>query len=150
MQAVDDKGRVAIPADLRIAAERNSEARQVFVGMSEIDPCLTAYDVAWSNHLHAQLKRIETLAIERGEKVDPRAQRRAFGGVDKAPFDGSGRFVLPTFYRGKAKIGKWAFFSGAGDTFDIWAPEVLMTAPDVDPFLREMCEFLCQQKGVAL
>ncbi len=150
LQSVDEKGRVAIPADLRNAAERNSDVRQVVVGMSEIDPCLTAYDLAWSKELHARLERIERLAIDRGETVDLRAKRRAFGQVEKAPFDGSGRFVLPTFFRQKAKIGRWAFFSGAGDTFDIWAPEQLMQAPDVDPFLREMCEFLCQQKGVAL
>ena len=71
--------------------------------------------------------------------------------MERAPFDASGRFVIPPFFRAKAKIGKWAFFTASGETFDVWAPEVLMANADPEnEDIREICEFLCQQKGVAL
>lgn len=150
LQAVDQKGRVAIPADLRAAAERNSDIRQIVVGLHAEDPCLSAHDLSWSKEKYDRLDRREQSAADRGDEVDTRAKRRAFGQVEKAPFDDSGRFVLPPFFRMKAKIGKWAFFNGSGETFDIWAPEVLLADENADPGLREICEFLCQSKGVAL
>lgn len=150
LQAVDLKGRVAIPADLRAAAERNSDIRQIVVGLHPEDPCLSAHDLSWSKEKYDRLDRKEALAEERGSEVDPRAKRRAFGQVEKAPFDDSGRFVIPPFFRMKAKIGKWAFFNGSGETFDVWAPEVLLADENADPGLREICEYLCQSKGVKL
>jgi MraZ protein len=150
LQAVDQKGRVAIPADLRAAAERNSDLRQIVVGLHPEDPCLSAHDLSWSKEKYDRLDRKEALAEERGADVDTRAKRRAFGLVEKAPFDDSGRFVIPPFFRMKAKIGKWAFFSGSGETFDVWAPEILLADENADPALREICEYLCQAKGVKL
>lgn len=150
LQAVDPKGRVAIPADLRVAAERNSEDRQVVIGLHGKDPCLSAHDVAWSKLKYERIDRREQAAEDNGAEADNAAKRRAFGRVEKAPFDDSGRFVIPPFFRMKAKIGKWAFFNGSGDTFEIWAPEVLLGVDDADPELREICEFLCGQKGVKL
>ena len=151
LQAVDPKGRVAIPADLRVAAERNSEERQVVVGLHPRDACLSAHDVAWSKQKYERIDRREQQqAEERGDEGDNSAKRRAFGHVEKAPFDDSGRFVIPPFFKMKAGIQKWAFFNGSGDTFEIWAPEVLLKDEAADPGLREICQFLCQQKGVTL
>jgi MraZ protein len=150
LQAVDLKGRVAIPADLRVVAERNSEERQVVVGLHPTDPCLSAHDPAWSKEQYARIDRREQQANDRGEEADGRAKRRAFGHVEKAPFDDSGRFVIPPFFKKKAQIDRWAFFNGSGETFEIWAPEVLVKSPDVDPVLREICEYLCETKGVKL
>lgn len=150
LQAVDPKGRVAIPADLRVAVERNSEDRQIVVGLHPEDPCLSAHDVAWSKEKYERIDRREQLAADRGEAADARAKRAAFGKVEKAQFDDSGRFVIPPFFRMKARIQKWAFFNGSGDTFDIWAPEVLLADDSVDPDLREICAFLCESKGVKL
>jgi MraZ protein len=150
LQAVDPKGRVAIPADLRVAAERNSEERQVVVGLHGKDNCLSAHDVAFSKLKYERIDRREQLAEDRGDDVDNLQKRRTFGRVEKAPFDDSGRFVIPPFFKMKAGIGKWAFFNGSGDTFEIWAPEVLLKDESSDPELREICEFLCGQKGVKL
>ncbi|MFZ5749175.1 MAG: division/cell wall cluster transcriptional repressor MraZ [Pseudomonadota bacterium] len=150
LQAVDDKGRVAIPADLRFAAERNSDIRQIVIGRHAADPCLVAHDMSWSKEKHGRLDKKQQVAERRGEEGDSGAMRRAFGTVERAPFDASGRFVLPPFFRMKAKIGKWAFFVGSGDTFEIWAPEQLVQADSVHPDVREICEFLCAAKGVAL
>lgn len=152
LQAVDEKGRVAIPADLRAAAERNSDVRTIVVGRNPFDPCLFAHDLNWSQEKFSRIDNPaqSPLAAEGGSDM-ARAKRRAFGAVERAPYDASGRFVLPPFFRAKAGIGKWAFFNGSGETFDIWAPANLLATTDADnEEIREICEFLCQQKGVAL
>ncbi len=150
LQAVDEKGRVAIPADLRAAVERNSDARSIVVGRHPFDPCLSAHDLNWSAEKFQRIDNPEQSPFE-GDGGAARIKRRAFGAVERAPFDVSGRFVIPPFFRAKAQIGKWAFFTGSGETFDIWAPEVLMRAEGLDfEDIREVCEFLCKQKGVAL
>ncbi|UZK67396.1 division/cell wall cluster transcriptional repressor MraZ [Sphingomonas sp. M1-B02] len=150
LQAVDLKGRVAIPADLRAAAERNSDIRQIVVGYRAEDGCLSAHDLSWSKEKYERIDRREQIAVDRGDEADRSAKRRAFGQVEKAPFDDSGRFVIPPFFKMKAGIQKWAFFNGNGETFDIWAPEVLLKDDRADPGLREICEFLCHSKGVKL
>jgi len=150
LQAVDLKGRVAIPADLRAAAERNSDIRQIVIGSHPFDPCLSAHDLSWSKEKYGRIDNPELVPGDAGQQADARAKRRAFGLVEKAPFDDSGRFVIPPFFRKKAKIEKWALFYGSGESFEIWAPEVLMRTPDIDPDLREICEYLCETKGVKL
>lgn len=150
LQAVDPKGRVAIPADLRVAAERNSEERQIVIAAHPQGGRLSAHDVAWSKLRYARIDRREQLAEDDGRDVDVTAKNRAFGRSERAPFDDSGRFVIPPFFKMKAGIGKWAFFSGSGDTFEIWAPERLLADESADPELKEICEFLCGQKGVKL
>ncbi len=147
LQAVDQKGRVAIPADLRAAAERNSDVRQIVVGVHAEDSCLSAHDTGWSQKKYDRIDKLDQQALDRGEQPSAAPKRRAFGMVEKAPYDDSGRFVLPPFFRAKAKIQKWAFFVGSGDTFDIWAPDVLLADEKADPELKEICAFLMQQKG---
>lgn len=150
LQAVDQKGRVAIPSDLRASAERNSDVRQIVIGLHPFDPCLSAHDIDWSREKYARIDKPELAPGDPDQRADARAKRRAFGLVERAPFDDSGRFVLPPFFRKRAKIERWAFFTGAGESFDIWAPEILFGTPDIDPTLREVCEYLCEVRGVKL
>ncbi|MBO9714344.1 division/cell wall cluster transcriptional repressor MraZ [Sphingomonas sp.] len=152
LQAVDeDKGRVAIPADLRAAIERNSDLKTVVVGKHPHANCLTAHDQGWSQQKYDRIDDPSQSMFDAGSDGAAGAKRRAFGAVERSQFDGSGRFILSPFFRAKAKIGRWAFFCGTGDSFEIWSPEVLMatTGPEFED-IREICEFLCQQKGVAL
>jgi MraZ protein len=149
LQGVDEKGRVAIPADLRAAVERNSDVRSIVVGRHPFDPCLSVHDLSWSVE---KFNRIDTEASPfGGDGGESRVKRRAFGVVERAPFDASGRFVIPPFFRQKSQIGRWAFFTGSGETFDIWSPEVLMKTQGADfEEIRELCEFCLQQKGAKL
>lgn len=149
LQAVDEKGRVAIPADLRTSLDRNSDAKLVYLARHETDPCLSARDPEWSKEKHARIDRRQQAVLDAGGKIDP-AEKRRLSMVEKAPYDGSGRFVIPPLSRGMAKIGKWAFFIGASEEFEIWAPEVLMTAEGVDDYIREACAFCLAQRGVTL
>ena len=149
LQGVDEKGRVAIPADLRAAVERNSDVRSIVVGRHPFDPCLSVHDLSWSVENFNRIDR-EASPFE-GDGGESRVKRRAFGVVERAPFDASGRFVIPPFFRQKAQISRWAFFTGSGETFDIWSPEVLLKAQGADfEEIRELCEFCLQQKGVKL
>lgn len=149
LQAVDAKGRVAIPADLRTALDKNSAAKTVLVARHDKDPCLSVRDPEWSREKHARIDRRQEAALDEGKPVDTAAKRR-MALVEKASYDGSGRFVLPPYFRQKAKIADWAFFVGTGDEFEIWAPEVLLATPDLDEDLRDACEYCCMQRGVAL
>ncbi|RYD94247.1 MAG: division/cell wall cluster transcriptional repressor MraZ [Sphingomonadales bacterium] len=150
LQAVDLKGRVAIPADLRAAAERNSDIRQIVIGAHPFDPCLSAHDLGWSREKFDRIDNPDLIPGDAGQKENAQAKRRAFGLVEKAPFDESGRFVIPPFFKKKAGIDKWALFYGSGESFEIWSPEKLMKTPGIDPDLREVCEYLCETKGVKL
>ena len=150
LQGVDEKGRAAIPADLRAAVERNSDVRSIVVGNHPFDPCLSVHDLNWSVAKFNRIDRVQS-PFEADGGGGVRAKRRAFGVVERAPYDASGRFVIPPFFRQKAKIGRWAFFTASGETFDIWSPEVLMASEEPElAELRELCEFCMNQKGAKL
>ena len=154
MTAIDGKGRVAIPASMRAVIEKNVEAgggdpRTVVIALHPQDACLIAYDPAWLKLSHARLERREEAREAEGEALDYNAKRRALALTESAGFDASGRFVLPDFYAMKAKLlpGTDAVFSGAGNFFEIWNPDVLLAAEGVDPSLKELVEFTRAKRG---
>lgn len=137
LQAVDPKGRVAIPADFRSTIDRNSQAKIIVVGFHPTLPCLRAYDTAWSQ---SEERRFRKMADEGVDIREIERQREAvFGDVERASFDPSGRFILPEFFKDEAKIADWAFFVGAGPTFNIWAPDVLLASDEASPRLKGRC-----------
>lgn len=148
MTAVDGKGRVAIPASMRAVIEKNvaamgGDVRTVVIALHPQDPCLIAYDPAWLKLNHARLERRETLREESGDTLDYNAKRKALAMTESAGFDASGRFNLPDFYMMKAKLtpGTDAVFTGAGNFFEIWNPDVLLASDSVDPDLKELVAF---------
>ena len=147
LQAIDGKGRVAVPATLRAVIERNTGDRTLLIAKHDADPCLTGYDRGWSELLHARLEREEARALDAGKDVDRHnIARRAFGAVDEVPFDASGRFILPPFFRAKGKLDDLAFFLGTGDTFEIWNPHVLIETPGIDADLKDMVSYYLSAK----
>lgn len=148
LQAVDAKGRVAVPAKLRAALERNAEARDLLVARDSAHGCLVGFDVNWPRILHARLDPRELATEDSGEQVDYNVAGNAFGNLESAPFDSAGRFVLPTFFRRRAGIEKWAFFHGRGNTFNIWNPERLLADDSIAEETRELVEFCMEEKGL--
>jgi MraZ protein len=148
LNAIDAKGRVAIPAFLRAAIERNGDGRFLIIAKHQSDPCLTGYDRGWSRLLHDRLEREE----ER-ERAADRAfdyhnnNRRAFGLVEEVPYDASGRFILPAFFRKKAALDDLGFFFGTGNNFEIWNPRLLISTPGVDQEMKEIAAFLMDERG---
>ena len=91
LQSVDEKGRVAIPADLRAAVERNSNDRFIVVGRHPFDPCLSAHDLSWSQEKFTRIDDPAQSPYAKDGNEAARAKRRAFGAVERAAFDASGR-----------------------------------------------------------
>lgn len=150
LQGIDGKGRVAIPAPMRLMIERNSPDSKVLIDPHAADPCLTAADLGWSDILMAQIERDEARALDAGQTVDRHnSVRNAFGRGDSVPFDASGRFILPPFLRMKARLEDLAFFIGAGNTFEIWNPNVLLETPGIDATLKEMVAWHLSERGGA-
>lgn len=149
LQAVDEKGRVAIPGNLRAALEKNSPTKEIVVGRHPRHPCLMARDLAADAELHAKMQERRAFAEDSGREFDSEAMRR-ISSVEAAPFDSSGRFVIPPRFRLRSKIDKWALFVAESDSIAIWAPDVLLAQPELADDLREDCEDLCAARGVVL
>lgn len=149
LQSVDDKGRVAIPADLRETLDANSAAKQVLIARHPSLPCLVCYDAGWAQELNERLNNLARAAKAEGRPFDEAAERRALR-AEKATYDANGRFVIPSFERDRAGIGKWAFFVGDSDTFQIWSPEQLIAADIDDDDLKDRCRHYAAAKKVAL
>lgn len=148
LQGVDAKGRVAIPAQFRSVVERNAEgpdARTIVVGKHPDLPCLRAYDTSWSQ---LNYERIDAREVQSDDAKAPQQEKaRSFGNVDRAVFDPAGRFVLHGLLKRKAKIDDLAFFTGAGRTFNIWSPAVLLASDEADEETREWCEYYLELRG---
>ena len=150
LNAVDAKGRVAIPAGLRQAVEANGDGRNLIIAKHESDPCLIGYDHGWSSLLHARLNRMEDREADAGRDYSRHnPNRRAFGLVEDVPFDASGRFIMPAMLRDRARIADLAFFIGTGDTFEIWNPRLLIETPGIDEELKEVVAYLVKTRGAA-
>lgn len=138
LQGIDLKGRVAIPAEFRTTIDRNSAAKIIVVGFHPVLPCLRAYDTAWSQSEETRIRRMADDGIDL--RVIEREREAVFGEVERAGFDPSGRFIMPDFFREEAKINELAYFAGAGPTFNIWAPEVLLATPEAGERARRRCQ----------
>jgi MraZ protein len=149
LSPIDAKGRVAIPPDLRPTIEANSAERIIFLAQHDCDPCLIGYDRAWANLLSAEIQRDEALERSAGRSFDRHnTRRRAFSITERLPFDTSGRFVLNGFLREDMKLTNFAFFAGVGHVFEIWDPQTLLDAADVDDRVKRACRWHMAQKGL--
>ncbi len=151
LQAVDKKGRLAIPARLRDAVFRNSGTRTLIIGDEIGLPCMVAYDEPWLMLLKNRLEADHTRALDRGDDIArARDALASFGNVDEVQFDEAGRFILPSFVIEDLGLTDFAFFAGAGDVFHIWNPRRLLADQDVPEGTRKRCAFAMKEKGAAL
>ncbi len=144
LQGVDAKGRVAIPADFRAAIEANSATRTVMVAFHDTLPCLRAFDTQWARDAEVEFRR--RAAGGTPASIITAERELIFGEVEQAGFDPSGRFILPEFFRTEVSISNRAFFMGAGNTFNIWAPELLMEHEAIPNRVRRRCAHLMAGK----
>ena len=145
---VDAKRRLTIPASLRSTIDANSIEQFVTVALHDTSSCLIAYDQGWARLLREELRDDERAARASGDAFDrDNKKRRAFGPVEKIPFDESGRCIIPAFHTQKAKLKEAAFFCANGDTFEIWDPETLYASDDVDDDMKDLCRWTMSQKS---
>ena len=150
LQAIDGKGRVAIPAPLRAVIERNAGDRVLMLGVHDRDGCLTGADTGFTQLEYDRLQRDEVRALDAGRQVDrDNIARLAFGAGEELPFDASGRFILPAFYRDTAGLTDLAFFIGTGERFEIWNPQAILKADGVAETLKKAVAYQLAQRGAA-
>ena len=149
LQGIDAKGRVGIPAGLRATIERNANDRTLLLGVNETDGCLTGADTAQSQIDYARIEREQERALEQDR--EPRLASSplvTFGVTEELPFDASGRFILPSFFRNEAGLGEWAFFIGKGDHFEIWNPQRLIDG-NAEAIVQRAVRSCLAQRGIA-
>ena len=147
LQLVDDKLRVAIPAPIRNTILGNSAGdTRVTVAVHPDQQCLMGHDLPWGVLENDRIDQL--LATTDKAQVDYDYRRETVNGEDLT-FDTSGRFVMLGFHKKKARIGKHAFFYGLGNHFEIWDPATLLATGKYD-VMREHCEFLLEERGIAL
>ncbi|WP_284052413.1 division/cell wall cluster transcriptional repressor MraZ [Stakelama marina] len=154
---MDDKGRVAIPSNLRAALEKNSgadaggkPARNFLIGAHESERCLVAYDEAQGDALWEQLEARESQYVGDKGEIDFNILREGAGAAEPAQYDSSGRFILPAFPRSYARIGKHAFFYGVLKRIEIWDPATLLEHERAPEIMKEACRFYLAEKGIEL
>jgi len=147
LSAIDAKGRVAIPAQLRgLILENSGGAPEIGLVRSRNAPCLTGFDKPY-------IKRIpETLERDYAERKDPSITReflarQAFATIETVPFDTSGRFIISPLMRRLGKLEDLAYFSGAGDYIEIWNPTHAMESDLVPEEAKIALEFFLEQRG---
>lgn len=153
LQAVDDKGRVAVPASLRQTIERNTPAgdgRSLTLSTHDVNLCLVGYDDPYSRILYAELKERERSFRGANGEVNYNIARSGFGAGEAVPFDSSGRFIMPPFPRAHAAIKKFAFFYGVGDYFEVWDPATLVATEGVPEVMKSAARFYMAERGAAL
>jgi len=148
ISAIDDKGRLAVPANLRnsIPSEDGEPAakggRTLCITRHERSDCLIAFGPDRLRKMQDDIEREEEIALARGEDYDrDAANRRKFGLVETVTLDGSGRFVVPPFLRQVGKLDRQVFFHGAGEYFEIWNPDLLLAEGDDGDPIKLACRF---------
>jgi MraZ protein len=149
LTAIDDKGRLAIPALLRNSiAAADGEDRILCITKHERAPCLIAFGVDRLEGLLQDIEREEATALARGEAYDrDSAQRRKFGRTENATLDKSGRFLLPGHLRAAANIGSSVFLYGAGRHFELWDVDTLMAADDSYADIKDVAAWFLESAG---
>lgn len=154
LQGVDDKGRVAIPGTLRPTVEANNPrsengelSRTLTVAPCENQPCLIAYDQAYPDEMAAELNARAHAATDPGQPISRDPFRIGHGIVDTVSFDASGRFILPSYPKKYAKIGKTALFIAVGPYIEIWDPDTLLAEKGDQPQVRGLVEHLIEERG---
>lgn len=152
---VDDKGRVTIPTALRQALTANAPKADgktggtVIIGAHQKSKCLIAYDAGYLDLRAAKLEKQEAEHTAADGEVDYNIKRRGAPG-EAVPFDGSGRFIMPSFARFYGGIRQHAFFYGVLDYFEIWDPKRLIETSDYPDVVKQMAEFYMAERGLAL
>lgn len=150
LQAIDAKGRVGLPADLRVQMEANSGSRSLFVDLHEDEDCLVAFDRGFVKMRREQIDRDEAYDRGNGQAFDRALARRApFASAEPLPFDASGRFILPPYFRDAVALTDFAFIVGALDFVEIWNPVAMLDNPRAASKAKRAAEWHLKQRGRA-
>src|SRR5262249_48194781 len=112
---------------------------------------MSGYDAGYAATKHSKLERL----LEK-EETNPDAaleyQQRnlmAFAATEEVPYDSSGRILMPPMMRRKGQIAELALFLGAGETFQIWNPELLLKDSRIPEDLKDITRFRLEERGTS-
>lgn len=150
LNAVDAKGRVSIPAFLRTVIERRGDAKSIVLAKHEAFPCLSAYDPAYAALKHSKLERLFEKEESNPEAALDYQQRNlmAFAATEEVAYDSSGRIVLPPMMRRKGQIAELALFLGAGETFQIWNPQLFLDDSRIPDDMKDIARYRLEERGL--
>jgi len=111
--ALDNKGRLAVPAKHRAALTGDTDGRAVLTA----DPshCLLLYPIAEWEPIQARLMALSSF----NERVRS-LQRLLVGHADDVDLDGAGRILVPPALRQYAALDKHVVLVGQGNKFELW------------------------------
>ncbi len=131
LHAIDQKGRVIVPAKLR------AQLGETFVVAAVLDRCITVYSMEEWDKLQAKLSE---MPISKARRL----QRYLSSNADEATVDAQGRILIPKHLLAYANIEGEALFAGAGNRAEIWNPAAYeqsmleMTADEVEAEFAEL------------
>jgi MraZ protein len=108
--AIDDKGRLAIPARFRAALEDG------LVMTRGVERCLVIYDTESWRDVSDRVRNLNSW-----QEDARRMQRHFFSGAVPAQADKLGRVVVPQFLRTYAEIETEVTVVGVADRIEVWA-----------------------------
>ncbi|MET0310303.1 MAG: hypothetical protein ABW023_16475 [Sphingomonas sp.] len=135
---VDAEGNIVVPDFL--ADVLPADAADLVVAKHDADACLVGYGRERLTELRAVAERRRLAEEDRGEDARHHyhRMRRTFGLADRMPrSDNSIR--IPAAMRHLGKIDRLALFVGAGDSFEIWNPDLALQSDDA--MFRELAAF---------
>lgn len=141
---VDPDGTVQVPAFLVEAFA--GEASELLLSKHAVDGCLVGYGRGHLDTLGARTEARRLADEARGEDAAAhyRRMRRTFGIVERMPRAGN-RMTIPAAMRHLGKIGGLALFVGAGDSFEIWNPDLAIENEDEQ--FRDLAAFQLKTRG---
>lgn len=137
--AVDRLGRLVLPPFVRSALARRSDARIIFAGCHESDPCLVAYDRSFARTLAFDCRRQRLREAGLAPQDWHARVRRTFGFVEQLELDSRGKVALPPLLMRRARIERCALVIGTGGAFEIWNAQMALESSDPD--LNELAAF---------
>ncbi len=113
--AIDDKGRLSIPAKFREILSANYDLKLI---LTNLDGCIVAYpEKEWAD-VQDRIRNSGSI------KKESRAFVRFFySGASECPIDRLGRILLPQSLRGYAGIKKNVVIVGMNRKIEIWSEE---------------------------
>ncbi|WP_213980748.1 hypothetical protein [Sphingomonas sp. dw_22] len=135
---VDAEGNVTVPEFLADALP--ADAAELVVARHDSDACLIGYGRERLTELAARAERRRQAEEDRGEDVRNHyhRMRRTFGLSDRMPRHDN-RLRIPEAMRHLGRIERLALFVGAGDSFEIWNPDIALESDDA--MFRELAAF---------
>ncbi len=148
ISAIDDKGRLSVPAFLRKNLIESSDGRTLCLGTHEKWDCLVGFGLSRKADMLTEIEKQWEAAIARGESFDKDAAgARKFSSLQDLSFDASGRFILPPQLREIGNLESNVLFHGIGTTFCLWNPQTLLDTTDDVPVDRRLVEHHLKEAG---